>query len=156
MNDIHNIRKPVRQIETCQAEETLGVWISLDGNTKTQFQKMLEKATLWVDQMHSGIIRKEEAWLALTSTIWRTLCYPLNATNLSIAQCEAIMSPVLRYALPAMGVCRTFPRALVFSSTQYMGSALDTSTHYRKFLGLRILSTILMPTRPPDTSTVHH
>jgi hypothetical protein len=138
MNDIHNIRKPVRRIETFQAEETLGVWISPDGNTKTQFQKMIEKATLWVDQMRSGIIRKEEAWLALTSTIWRTLCYPLNATNLSLAQCEAIMSPVLRYALPAMGVCRTFPRALVFSSTQYMG------------LGIRHIHTLQEITRLKD------
>jgi hypothetical protein len=31
------------------------------------------------------------------------------------------MAPVINYALPAMGICRNFPRALVFSSTDYAG-----------------------------------
>jgi hypothetical protein len=31
------------------------------------------------------------------------------------------MSPVLHYALPVMGVCRNYPRALVFSPTKYSG-----------------------------------
>jgi hypothetical protein len=31
------------------------------------------------------------------------------------------MSPVLNYTLPAIGVCRNFPRALVFSPTKYAG-----------------------------------
>ncbi len=92
-----------------------------DGNTKTQFEKLLQKATLWVEQMRTGVIKKNETWLALQSTIWRTLCYPLNAVNLTKQQCEAIMSPILQYALPAMGICRNFPRALVFSSTKYTG-----------------------------------
>jgi hypothetical protein len=118
MNDINNTRKMVRRIHTNQAEETLGVWISPDGNTTTQFQKLLQKALLWAEQMRTGSIRRDEAWLALQSTIWRTFCYPLNAVNLTTQQCEQIMSPVLQYALPAMGVCRNFPRSLVFSSTQ--------------------------------------
>jgi hypothetical protein len=50
-----------------------------------------------------------------------TLSYPLNATNLTKAQCDTIMAPLLNYALPAMGVCRNFPRALVCSSTTYPG-----------------------------------
>jgi hypothetical protein len=31
------------------------------------------------------------------------------------------MAPVLNYALPAMGICRNFPRALVFSTTLHAG-----------------------------------
>jgi hypothetical protein len=31
------------------------------------------------------------------------------------------MAPLLRYCLPAIGVCRNFPRALVFSTLDYMG-----------------------------------
>jgi hypothetical protein len=81
-NDIKDVRKVVRRIEPHQAEETLGVWIAPDRNTDVQFEKMLEKSLLWADQMRTGIIRKDETWLALQSTIWRTLCYPLNATFL--------------------------------------------------------------------------
>jgi hypothetical protein len=121
MNDINGIRKTVRRIPTYQAEETLGVWISPNGCTKTQTEKMIEKANTWAAYMRTGVITKAETWLALNSTIWRTFCYPLNALNLSKKQCEQIMAPVINYALPAMGVCRTFPRDLVFSPTKYAG-----------------------------------
>jgi hypothetical protein len=82
---------------------------------------MAEKAQLWADQMRTGVIKKAETWLALQTTIWHTLCYPLNALNLTQQQCEKIMSPVLNQALPAMGVCHTYPRNLVFSPTKYAG-----------------------------------
>ena len=59
--------------------------------------------------------------MALQSTILRTLAYPLPAIRLTKAQCEAIMAPILRYCLPAMGICRNFPRRLVHSTLDYMG-----------------------------------
>jgi hypothetical protein len=123
MNDIRNVRKAVRRISTNDAEETLGVWIAPNGDTRVQCEKLVEKSRIWADHMRTGSIRKDEAWLAMQTTIWRTFCYPLNAVNLTKAQCEAIMSPVLHYALPAMGVCRNFPRAMVFSplKTQDLG-----------------------------------
>jgi hypothetical protein len=121
MNDVSEVRKAVRRIPTQHAEETLGIWIAPDGNTNTQCKKMIEQAQLWADHMHTGVIRKDETWLALQSTIWRSLCYQLNAVNLAKNQCKKIMSPVLNYALPAMGICRNFPRDVVFSSTQYCG-----------------------------------
>jgi hypothetical protein len=80
---------------------------------------MVEKAHLWEDQMRTGVISKAKTWLALQTTIWRTLCYPLNALHLTQQQSEKIMSPVLNQALSAMGVCRTYPRDLVFSPTKY-------------------------------------
>jgi hypothetical protein len=121
MNDINEVRKAVRRIETNHAEETLGVWIAPDGNNNTQFQKMKAKSQEWADNMRTGVIRKDETWLALQSTIWCTFCYPLNCLNLTKEQCQHIMGPVINYALPAMGVCRKFPRDLVFSPTQYCG-----------------------------------
>jgi hypothetical protein len=121
MNDINEVRKAVRRIDSHQAEETLGVWIAPNGNTNVQCNKMKEKTQLWEDHMRTGSIRKHETWLAHTSTIWRTLCYPLNSTNLTKEQCQQIMAPVINYSLPAMGVCRNYPRDLVFSSTKYCG-----------------------------------
>jgi hypothetical protein len=70
---------------------------------------MIEQTQLWADHMRTGVICKDETWLALQSTIWRSLCYPLNAVNLTKHQCNKIMGPVLNYALPAMGICRNFP-----------------------------------------------
>lgn len=121
MNDINEVRHAVRRIPTTDAEETLGVWIAPNGDTTVQCEKLVEKSKIWAYHMRTGVIRKDEAWLAMQSTIWRTFCYPLNAVNLSKKQSEAIMSPVLHYALPAMGICRNFPRAVVFSSLKHAG-----------------------------------
>jgi hypothetical protein len=124
MNDINDVRRVVRRIPTNHAEETLGVWIAPDGNMITQVKKLLDKALQWADQMRTGVIRKDETWLALHSTIWRTLSYPLNAVNITNAHWEKIMFPIINFALPAMGVCRKFPRDLVFSSYKFAGMGI--------------------------------
>jgi hypothetical protein len=82
---------------------------------------MYQKELIWADNMRTGRIARKDVWLSLTSTIWRTLCYPLSAVNLTKKQYDDLMSPLLNYALPALGVCRTFPRALVFAPTKHMG-----------------------------------
>jgi len=71
--------------------------------------------------MRIGRIFREEAWLAINTTIWRTLSYPLAALRISKDQWEAITAPILRYGLPAMGICRNFSRQLTFSDTSLLG-----------------------------------
>jgi hypothetical protein len=121
VQDIHGQTRPVNRFEVWEAQETLGVYLAPDGNTQAQFDKMYNKVIQWTDHMRTGRISKNEIWLAFTTTIWRTLCYPLPAINLSRKQCEKLMTPLLNYVLPALGICRTFPRNLVFAPLQYMG-----------------------------------
>ena len=121
VNDIENNRKVVKRLEPHQAYETLGVYLAPDGNLNEQFQKMKKAATAWVNGLRTGNITKTEVWIALNSTIMQTLIYPLPALRLTRAQCEAILAPILRYCLPALGICRNFTRKLVFLKLDYMG-----------------------------------
>jgi hypothetical protein len=82
---------------------------------------MSKAVSTWVDGLRSRLLSKEEAWLALQSTILRMLYYPLPALRLSKAQCESILAPLLRFCLPSLGICRNFPRKLVFSTFDYKG-----------------------------------
>ncbi len=75
--------------------------------------------------MRTGRISREDAWLAFYSMIWKTLSYPLPTLNLTREECDKIMAPILQYLLPAMGVCRNFPRALVYNSAKYMGIGIQ-------------------------------
>lgn len=43
------------------------------------------------------------------------LKYPLAATNLTKKDCKMISKPFLNVALPALGLPRTMPHALVFA-----------------------------------------
>jgi hypothetical protein len=121
VNDISDHRKTITRLEPHQACETLGVYLAPDGNLDAQFNKMFKAVNTWVDGLRTGKISKTEVWLALQSTILRTLYYPLPATRLTKSQCEAILSPLLHYCLPALGICRSFPRKLLFSTLDYMG-----------------------------------
>jgi hypothetical protein len=121
VKDIANTRKVIKRLEPHQAYETLGVFLAPDGNLEEQFQKMLTAANKWAENLRTGKISRNEAWLALKSTIMRTLVYPLPAIRLTKSQCESIMAPLLRFCLPAMGVCMNFPRKLVHSTLDYIG-----------------------------------
>jgi hypothetical protein len=83
MNDISNNRKVIKRLEPNQAYETLGVFLAPDGNLDEQFQKMLNAATKWADNLRTGAINRNDVWLALQSTILRTLMYPLPSIRLS-------------------------------------------------------------------------
>ncbi len=121
VNDLHNNRKIITRLESGQAYETLGVFLAPDGNSRQQIDKMSAAVTNWTDHLRTGSLTKNEIWLALHSTILRTLTYPTPALRLSRIQWDAILAPLLRYCLPVLGVCRNFSRSLVFSTLDYMG-----------------------------------
>jgi hypothetical protein len=82
---------------------------------------MKEASIKWADQIRTGKLKRHEVHLALHSTLWKTLSYPLPCTTLSKQQCEEIMATALHQALPAMGVCRNFPRHVVHGPVSHMG-----------------------------------
>jgi len=106
-NDLYGNRKELLRIEPFQAQTTLGVDLAPDGNTIQQAKSMRAAAVKWADAMRTGKISPSDAWVALTSTIWSTLSYPLPSINLTKKQCEYIMAPIFNYALPALGICIT-------------------------------------------------
>ncbi len=121
INDVDGNRKELRCCEIDDAQETLGVHLAPDGNHRQQVHRMKEMAIHWADCMWTGCIPKDNTWLAYPSTIWKSISYPLPALNLSKEDCDKIMAPLLQYLLPAIGVCRNFPRTLVYNSEQCMG-----------------------------------
>ncbi len=71
--------------------------------------------------MRTGKLSRQNTWTAISTTIWRTLSYPLSSLNLTRQQCDKIMAPILKYGLPAMGVCQNFPQKVVFFPVDFMG-----------------------------------
>jgi hypothetical protein len=111
----------IKRLEPYEAYETLGVFLAPDGNLGAQIQKMKKAAVKWADNLCTGSISNNEVWVALQSTILRTLAYPLPALRLTKKDCEEIMAPIFQYCLPALGVCRHFPQKLVYSTLDYLG-----------------------------------
>lgn len=121
VKDTKGESKLLRRLEPNEAATTLGVDIAADGNNESQFNKMKAASIKWADQIRTGRLKWSEVHLALHSALWRMLSYPLPCTSLWKKQREEIMAQALFQALPAMGVCRYFPRSVVHGPLSRMG-----------------------------------
>ena len=102
-------REFLQRLEPSEARETLGLWIALDGNQTSQFTALVEKANTWAARIQAGRLNFAECWISLKSGILKSLEYPLMATSLSRAQCQAIMKPLIKAGLPGIHIARNLP-----------------------------------------------
>jgi hypothetical protein len=127
------------------ARRTLGAYLAPDGNDQTQFEVLRAAARTWKDQIRTGHLPRRLVWESMATTILKTLQYPLPATTLTRQQCDAIMVPILQGGLPASGIARTFPRAVVYAPICYQGLATQYKgciTFSEIFVIVRILTTL--------------
>jgi len=75
----------------------------------------------WSHHMARANLTRAEAEFSLRQVLMPKLAYPLMATNFTEEQCYEIMKPALARALPAMGINRHFPRAVVHGPCGHQG-----------------------------------
>ena len=63
--DTNNIRQTIRQLETCDAYKTLGVWLAADGNHSKELDILKTAANEWADKIHVSFLSESEASQAL-------------------------------------------------------------------------------------------
>lgn len=112
---------PLTRLEASDARETLGIYLSMDGNQQLEFTKLQEIANRWSDQVRCGRLSTAEAWFSLNHTVMKSLEYPLMATRLSFSQCDSIMTTLLKAALPKLHIAMAFPKLARFGPRRYHG-----------------------------------
>jgi hypothetical protein len=95
-------------------QETLGVIQAMDGNNKAEIAHLRNKAEDFSESMRTGFLSKNDAWYALTATIFKTMEYPMATTTMNEKEWNYIISPILRVGLPRTGIDRSFPRDVLF------------------------------------------
>jgi len=112
--DVYGEGKGLKWNPADQAAETLGVFVAVNRDTST---KAIQKKSERMDGINEG-------WMTVT---WRNMNgtelhhsvnfdLPITCSNMFKKQHEQMMSILLQYALPTMGVCRSFPRQLIFTT----------------------------------------
>jgi hypothetical protein len=115
IRDTHGNRVTLDRHEPQVATETLGVWQAMDGNNTTEIASLRKKTDEFAEYMRTGFVSKNDAWFSITTTIMKTLQYPMAATTISEKEWEHIMAPVLKAGLPRAGIARTFPRDVLYA-----------------------------------------
>jgi hypothetical protein len=108
-------------LEVTEARKTLGVNISPTGDNTAQFEHMLEAPQKWAAQVQASNLRQIDAWLALCSTIWKTLEYSLICTKLTQKECEQIMQSAMSAGLAKSHIYRSFPNLLIHRGAEALG-----------------------------------
>jgi len=117
-------REPLQRVPPNKALRTLGVRLAPDGNNKAEAEYLTERSHHFADLIRAGSLPRPLVWLAMTTTIFKTIEYPLPATTFTETECHAIIRPILMAGLPASGIARTFPRALVHGPVRFQGLGL--------------------------------
>jgi hypothetical protein len=115
----------LRQLEASDAEKTLGVILAPDGNNKQAVEALRKSAEEWSALVKTGHLQAKDVWLALNTTIMKSIEYPLMALTLTEKQCKMIMSPILNVALPAAQVCRNYPRDVAYGPKELIGLGVN-------------------------------
>jgi len=119
--DDNNASIRIPELPPSEAQRTLGVWLAPDGNNADEFQHLLDVARSWNMSMSVAKVTHVAAKFGLQQVILWKLDYPLVMTTFTQKECHSIMSPILTAGLPAAGMIRTFPRAMVHGPWQWGG-----------------------------------
>jgi hypothetical protein len=120
-------RVELERLEVIEARKTLGVNTAPTGDNTAQFDHMLEASQKWAAQIKASNLRQMDAWLALRSTIWKNLEYPLTCTTLNEKQCEQIMRPAVSAGLAKSHIYRSFPTYYYTREQKHWAQACLTS-----------------------------
>ena len=66
----------------------------------------------------------KDVWVAITSTIMKTLEYPMTALTITKQGWDEIMKPLLHFCPPVTGYSQNFPRAVIFGPSEQCGKGL--------------------------------
>jgi hypothetical protein len=117
------------RLEVHEARETLGLWIAMDGNQRSQVYAIKKKIDSWADKIRTKQLTRTEAWISLRVGISKAIRYPLAATQLSKKECKSLDSRLLQTALPALGFPKTFPHAIAHAPTTALGLGIPSLWH---------------------------
>jgi len=95
--------------------------LALDGNNDEEYWYLQGVMAVWKNHMITAKIPHPVADFALRQVLLPKLRYPLIAMMLTEKQCQTILQPVLYHGLPAMGINRNMPRAVVHGPCVYQG-----------------------------------
>jgi hypothetical protein len=116
-NNTHNLE----ELKVSEGRCTLGVHLSPDGNNTEAIRHLRKKVEEWNKYINSGHLNRQDKWLAMESTIVRSLLYPLSTLTLSEKECNHIMAPVLEAGLQNSSICKNYPRAVTYGPTDESG-----------------------------------
>ena len=82
---------------------------------------MTEKVKKWSSSIRKSYILRLSAYIAVNTTIMKSLGYPLAALTLTETQCDKLMGSILNAALPKMGIVKNIGSHYLYGPKEAQG-----------------------------------
>ena len=129
----------LRRLQPDEAERTLGVMMAPLETGAAQHLALREKAKDWAAKFRPRHLLRYDVIPLIKSTAMKTLEYVMPLSTLGRAEWVSIMSPILQASLHKAGVCRSFPRVVVFAPLKYQGLGIPHPFALQVFHHLSVL-----------------
>jgi len=138
MHDEQGSLQTLQRHEPTHPEKTLGMLTAPDGSMESfelddageqvrvgQIPYLQEKVKEFTTKIKSTRnTLPNDVWVAITSSIMKTLEYPMTASTITKQGWDEIMKPLLLCCLPVAGYSQNFPRAVIFGPSKQGGKEL--------------------------------
>ena len=114
-------REALTQLEPHKARRTLGVWQAVDGNEKTQTEKLKKKARQWSRAVTRSSLTRHDAVIGMKTSLYPSITFGLMSTTMTEAQCDDVFKPIRQGVLPKTGYMRTMPADIIHGPTKFGG-----------------------------------
>ena len=108
-----------------QAMPMLGVYLAPDRNNKDQIKHLQKTTSRWASYIRTGHASTREAWVAINTTIMKTVQYCLPATTLTQKDCDFIMAPIFGKAFLKAGLPGNLPKAVWYGKIDSGGVGIQ-------------------------------
>ena len=122
-------RHILQNLSPSHATKMLGVYMAPDGNNAKQVEYMRGKASVWGSHIQAGNLTQIQSYIATSSTIWKTLEYPLLALDLTRDELKTITWPALKPSLKKMGLHPCTAAVIRHGHRKYLGAGLTDPFH---------------------------
>ena len=111
----------VKRIGPHKEYRTLGAFISSSGSFTTQVKVLTRKTRDWVYKIKYSALSECDKLLAYNAFLLPQVLYTTPCLQLDHATLQRIHRPAQEIALNAMGMNRSYPRAVAYAGAEYFG-----------------------------------
>jgi hypothetical protein len=139
MRDLASEMAILRRLQPDEAARTLGVMMAPRETGSAQLLALQEKTTAWASSLRPQHLLRHDVIPVIKTTLMKSLEYLMPVTTLGKKDWVAALSPALQTCLPRAGVCRSFPRVIVFAPLKYQGLGIPHPFSLQVFHHLGVL-----------------
>ena len=115
----------IQCIDSNTAERQLGFRLSMDGNWDDEFEFRCSQMKRLCSKVYGSNLTNFEAWMAYQFYVKSTLYFALPVTVFTYHECVSLNKIILNKILPACGINRNTPRALIYAPQALGGFEYD-------------------------------